>query len=297
MFFKILDWIYHGKSEKNKLPIFSIDIQPFQNFIISCSKDCLLKIWQFPKRATNSINIQYKVDIMSDFSTLPKSYVPIYTIETNSRSTNIIRWSYDGLKFAFSGDDGILVIYEKNVYKKKIEEWSIYYQFKNHNGDISDLSWCPNSIHIATASLDNSVQIWSVRKKIPVVILHGHHAWVKSVTWDPTGYLIATKSENKKILIWNTLTFKPRKIIYKQMIQKKFINESQNFSSDQIQWTPCGRFLLANRCKELQNRFEVYDRFKNFHKSFSFIFKKKKIALITCSSRLYIEKYKKKKNR
>ena len=295
MFFKILDWIYHGKSEKNKLPIFSIDIQPFQNFIISCSKDCLLKIWQFPKRATNSINIQYKVDIMSDFSTLPKSYVPIYTIETNSRSTNIIRWSYDGLKFAFSGDDGILVIYEKNVYKKKIEEWSIYYQFKNHNGDISDLSWCPNSIHIATASLDNSVQIWSVRKKIPVVILHGHHAWVKSVTWDPTGYLIATKSENKKILIWNTLTFKPRKIIYKQMIQKKFINESQNFSSDQIQWTPCGRFLLANRCKELQNRFEVYDRFKNFHKSFSLIFKKKKIALITCSSRLDIEKYKKKK--
>jgi len=121
MFFKILDWIYHGKSEKNKLPIFSIDIQPFQNFIISCSKDCLLKIWQFPKRATNSINIQYKVDIMSDFSTLPKSYVPIYTIETNSRSTNIIRWSYDGLKFAFSGDDGILVIYEKNVYKKKLK--------------------------------------------------------------------------------------------------------------------------------------------------------------------------------
>ena len=39
--------IYHGKSEINRCPITSIDMNPFKNILVTYGKDLLIKMWNF----------------------------------------------------------------------------------------------------------------------------------------------------------------------------------------------------------------------------------------------------------
>mmetsp|Transcript_51381 Transcript_51381/g.117140 ORF Transcript_51381/g.117140 Transcript_51381/m.117140 type:complete len:399 (+) Transcript_51381:75-1271(+) len=288
MYIKILEWIYHGKSEKNKSFIFSIDVQPFENKIITCGHDSLIKIWSFPDWIKRDTLKKKKTD-NPIFSNSQKNFSPIFIIEINSKSTNVIRWAKNGYRFAAGGDSGSLVIYESQEMGKKQTNWAIYHEFKNHFGEITDISWCSNCCLLASASLDNTVLVWSLKKKCLVVKLIGHFEWVKGVSWDPNGHLLATKSENKKIIIWNTKKWNSVKTIYKQMTFGKNFASLNSFSFDRVTWTPCGNFLLinGNRNKNVKNNLEVYERFNNFNKSMNIILRNQEINLIIPSSRFY----------
>ena len=286
MYLKILEWIYHGKSEKNKSFIFSIDIQPFENKIITCGHDSLIKIWGFPTWIKMS-NFKKKIPTCDPiFSKSQTLFSPIFIIEINSKTSNVIRWANNGQRFAVGGDSGSLVIYESREISKKQINWGIYHEFTNHFGDITDISWCFNCCLLASASLDNTVLIWSLKKKCLVVKLLGHFEWVKGVSWDPTGHLLASKSENKKIIIWNTRKWKSVKTLYRHMTFGKNFTSFNSVSFDRMSWTPCGNFLLINENRN-KNKLEVYERFNNFNKSMNVILKNQEINLIIPSTRFY----------
>ena len=96
---------------------------------------------------------------------------PILILENHKNIINTIRWSIDGKKFASGGDDGFLLIYEKTPSPLMELRWRVFHKFESHTGDIVDLTWCSNCTFIATASLDNSVTVWTLENKSILVKL------------------------------------------------------------------------------------------------------------------------------
>nr|UXY87171.1 hira [Cryptomonas sp.] len=261
MNFKFLNWIYHGKSEKKRLSIFSIDIQPFGDLIITCGQDFSIKIWDI--QPCFGVKIRNQQFLTRKKGTLK---TPKQILENHGSFVNIVRWSIDGKKFASGGDDGCLIVYENSKNPTFHMLWRVYQKFRSHTGDIVDLAWCSNSVLIATASLDNCVYIWTIDKKCLLVKLLGHEGWVKGICWDPTGRFLASQSDDKKIIIWKSSSWKTIKII-KINSKKPFDNKElrSNFFS-RLSWSTCGRYILVCNTSYDKKKSSVFviDRAKNF---------------------------------
>jgi WD40 repeat protein len=272
MKFKLLKWIYHGKSEKKRLSIFSIDIQPFGNLILTCGQDFLVKIWVNETKQIGMINED-----------------PILILENHKNIINIIRWSMDGTKFASGGDDGFLLIYEKTPLPLMVLTWRVFHKFECHTGDIIDLTWCSNCAFIATASLDNSVIVWTLDNKSILIKLSGHKGWVKGISWDPTGKFIATQSDDRKIIIWKTNSWKIIKKVKIKSKNKLTQNEIKSNFFSRLNWSTCGRYLLV--CNSSFDRKKsslfVLDRLKKFKKNIYLTGLELSVRIIRPSFRLY----------
>jgi WD40 repeat protein len=53
---------------------------------------------------------------------------------------------------------------------------------------------------LASGSLDNSINLWSVKSKKSVAVLKGHSGYVYSVAF--SGKYLASASEDKSIRVW-----------------------------------------------------------------------------------------------
>ena len=261
MKFKLLKWIYHGKSNKKRLPIFSVDIQPFGNLILTSGQDCLVKIW-FIKKSFNYRNL---------FKNKKKKLIigkPVLILENHTSITNVVRWSIDGKKFASAGDDGRLIVYENTTNPTFEILWRVFHKFEFHRGDIVDVAWCSNCKLIGTASLDSFVIIWSLENKCILIQLTENKGWVKGISWDPTGRFIATQSEDKKIIIWKTNYWSLiKKIKIKKKINMTNLEVQRDFFS-RLSWSTCGRYLLIcnSSIDKKKNSIFVLDRLNFFKK-------------------------------
>uniref|UniRef100_A0A7S0MIH1 CAF1B/HIR1 beta-propeller domain-containing protein n=1 Tax=Cryptomonas curvata TaxID=233186 RepID=A0A7S0MIH1_9CRYP len=272
MKFKLLKWIYHGKSEKKRLSIFSMDIQPFGNLILTCGQDFLVKIWVNETMQKGMINED-----------------PILILENHKNIINTIRWSIDGKKFASGGDDGFLLIYEKTPPPLMELTWRVFHKFECHTGDIVDLTWCSNCAFIATASLDNSVIVWTLENKSILVKLPGHKGWVKGISWDPTGKFIATQSDDRKIIIWKTNSWKIIKKVKIKSKNKLTQNEIKSNFFSRLNWSTCGRYLLVcnSSFDGKKSSLFVLDRLKKFKKKTYLTGLELSARIIRSSFRLY----------
>lgn len=69
-----------------------------------------------------------------------------------------------------------------------------------------EIAWSPDSTHIASASEDNTVQIWNARNGINVYTYKGHSDGVHTVVWLNDGKRIVSASRDKIVQIWDTVT-------------------------------------------------------------------------------------------
>lgn len=63
--------------------------------------------------------------------------------------------------------------------------------------DVLDISWCADSAHLASGSVDNKLLLWDVVKGKYSSILSDHKGFVQGVAWDPKGQYIATASTDR----------------------------------------------------------------------------------------------------
>ncbi len=75
-------------------------------------------------------------------------------------------------------------------------------RLENHRDTINDIAFSPDGNMIATASKDNTVEIWSKQGK-ELETLKGHQGDVKAVTFSPDGNIIASGSADKTVKLWN----------------------------------------------------------------------------------------------
>lgn len=79
---------------------------------------------------------------------------------------------------------------------------------RRHKLGVTGLAWSPDSMFLASCSLDTDVVIWDVVEGQVVAVLTAHSSFVKGVAWDPVGSYLATIGEDFTVRIWSTLNWR-----------------------------------------------------------------------------------------
>ncbi|KJP85097.1 hypothetical protein AK88_05266 [Plasmodium fragile] len=77
-----------------------------------------------------------------------------------------------------------------------------------HTNSILCLAFSPNSSHLATGAGDNTVRLWDINTKTPIVTLKDHTNWVLSVLFSPDNKFLATAGMDQNVFIYETHTGK-----------------------------------------------------------------------------------------
>mmetsp|Transcript_2322 Transcript_2322/g.4696 ORF Transcript_2322/g.4696 Transcript_2322/m.4696 type:complete len:354 (-) Transcript_2322:79-1140(-) len=74
-----------------------------------------------------------------------------------------------------------------------------------HLAGVNSVSWTQDGTHLATASSDWTVRVWSLDEEFGVTLQHvlkGHSDWVNSVAWNKNGTHLATASDDNTVGVW-----------------------------------------------------------------------------------------------
>ncbi|KNC86541.1 hypothetical protein SARC_01314 [Sphaeroforma arctica JP610] len=141
-------------------------------------------------------------------------------LSRHTKSVNAVRFSPSGEFLASAGDDGAVVVWKMDdrpvdATKPNVvgnleadvevgeETWKVVHLLRAHVEDVYDIAWSPDSSHLASASIDNTVHVWDVRAGKSVQHLKDHKHYVQGVTWSPDGHLLATQSSDRTCRVYS----------------------------------------------------------------------------------------------
>jgi len=78
--------------------------------------------------------------------------------------------------------------------------------FAGHTNQIHDLKFSPDGERFASASLDQSIRLWSVREGRQIAKLDGHVDWVTSIDFSLDGRRLASASQDQTVRLWDAGT-------------------------------------------------------------------------------------------
>jgi len=123
---------------------------------------------------------------------------------------------------ASCSDDNTVIIWELSTGENRtqfgqepnLENWSSYFVFRGHGGDVEDLIWSPDGTKVASCSMDNVIIIWDITSKVMIKKLKGHEGIVKGISWDPIGRYIASAADDESLFIWRLADYSIEKKNY-----------------------------------------------------------------------------------
>ncbi len=80
------------------------------------------------------------------------------------------------------------------------------YTYHGHTSIITGVAWSPDGKRIASASQDETVQVWDATTGGHVLTYRGHTSIVTAVAWSPDGVHIASASQDGAVQLWNATT-------------------------------------------------------------------------------------------
>lgn len=80
------------------------------------------------------------------------------------------------------------------------------YTYHGHSDVVFALTWSPDSIRIASASADKTVQVWNAADGGQVYVYRGHDDFVYAVAWSPDGRRIASGSSDGTVQVWDAVS-------------------------------------------------------------------------------------------
>lgn len=140
-----------------------------------------------------------------------------------------VQWSNDGQRLAWSGENGIVRIYD---YKNK----QLLNTLSLPGHMIERVRWSPDDRYIATMETDSSqVQIWDVEKGTRIAT-YTSPAGNMGLAWSPDGkYLAVVSHSTYKEKSTGTLT------VWNRATGSAVYTYNTNFWLDSIAWSPDGR--------------------------------------------------------
>lgn len=219
-------------------PIFSIDVHPSGLKLLTAGADKAIRVWNF------SPILHEKSELDSN---VPKL---LATLQEHYAAVNVARFSPNGNFIASGSDDQLAAIYElkpgpgKSAFGSNatpnVENWKQVQVLRGHKNNIVDLTWSPDSLRIATASLDNYVNVWDVSTGQTVARLQGHYGFVKGVSWDPFNHYLASQGEQDGVIIWRVEDWH---------LVAKFDENLKDVGSvafhHRLGWSPDGQYVTA----------------------------------------------------
>jgi eukaryotic-like serine/threonine-protein kinase len=83
---------------------------------------------------------------------------------------------------------------------------NMVYLYTGHHNAVNSVAWSPEGARIASASVDQTVQIWDAANGANVFIYRGHFASVRDAVWEPkSGSRIASASRDKTVQVWDAV--------------------------------------------------------------------------------------------
>jgi len=108
-----------------------------------------------------------------------------------------VGYSPDGQYLAAGDTLREVKVYDASSKALKIEGWCF------HAAKVTDLAWSPDSLHLATASLDSHIYVWDVKDtKKKIYVKDAHKLGANGVTWIDNN-TIATVGQDACLKIWN----------------------------------------------------------------------------------------------
>jgi WD40 repeat protein len=118
--------------------------------------------------------------------------------------------------------------------------------YGGHTGNVDSVAWSPDGQQIATASEDDTMQVWNANTGATQKIhRYGHGSY--AITWLPTGTFIAFASDfvsnntdPTTIQVWNADT---NRIRFTWTAQTTAQQVTDGFHYSQLAWSPDGKYL------------------------------------------------------
>jgi len=82
---------------------------------------------------------------------------------------------------------------------------TIIYIYHGHSDWVTAVTWSPDSLRIASASADKTVQVWNAADGGQVYTYRGHDDFVNAVAWSPDGRRIASGSSDRTVQVWDAV--------------------------------------------------------------------------------------------
>ncbi|MEG4070857.1 AAA-like domain-containing protein, partial [Microcoleus sp. Pol11C2] len=105
---------------------------------------------------------------------------------------------------------------------------------EGHSNSVWSVAFSPDGKRLASASSDNTIQLWDLQSQKPIATLNGHSNAVRSVAWSPDGKRLASASSDHTIKLWNLQSQKPIATL---------IGHSSSVRS--VAWSPDGLTLAS----------------------------------------------------
>src|SRR5258708_5233111 len=113
---------------------------------------------------------------------------------------------------------------------------SILFTYTGHTAPVFSAAWSPSGKRIASASYDNTAQVWNAASEgEPLVTYRGHTCLVGSAAWSPDGRRIASGGFDKTVQVWDAASGGLPLIIYKG--HTAFVAS--------VAWSPDGRRIAS----------------------------------------------------
>ena len=164
----------------------SIAIHPTEPKMLSCSDDLTIKLWDISGLSDNNATCQL-----------------LRVFDMHTGLVMDVKWNpKDTSTFASCSLDGTSIFWDVNNAQPRFTQ-------KISSKPVNCISFAASGERplMATASDDNTVQVWDLQTRSLLITLEGHENNVSRVEFHPTRPIIITTSEDSTTFIWSLQTF------------------------------------------------------------------------------------------
>lgn len=111
----------------------------------------------------------------------------------------------------------------------------LFFTYRQHSGFVEDAAWSPDGKRIASASGDQTVQIWDASTGTHLFTYRHHSDYVRAVAWSPHRQYIASGSWDDTVQIWDATNGSP--VVTHKLQGRSGVNT--------VTWSPTGERLAS----------------------------------------------------